>query len=181
MKQQKRNITIAAILAIAASLSLSSFAADTANLQVEAQNAINRFERTDPSISQYFNTAYGYAVFPDVGKGGLVIGGAHGKGVVFQQGKVIGTATMSQASIGAQIGGQTFAEVIFFETPTALENFKSGNFEMGADVGAVVAAAGAAKTARYSHGVAVFTMPNKGLMAQASVGGQKFTFEPLQQ
>src|SRR5579883_1177121 len=151
MKQLNRNAITAVI--IAAAFSFSALAADTGNLQVDAQNAIARFRQTDPSLSQYLSSAPGYVVFPDASKGGLIVGGARGKGVVFQQGKVIGTATMSQASIGAQAGGQSFAEIIFFETPQALENFKSGGFELGADISAVAASDGAAKSARYSHGV----------------------------
>src|SRR5262249_8738084 len=108
-------------------------------------------------------------------------GGAHGTGVVFQNGKAIGEAKISQASIGAQAGAQKFAELLVFETPQDLERFKSGNFELGADVSAVAASEGAAKTARYNHGVAAFVLPNKGLMAQATVGGQKFKFIPWEQ
>jgi lipid-binding SYLF domain-containing protein len=113
-----------------------------------------------------------------VGKGGFVVGGARGKGIVYEKDNVIGRAIMTQASIGAQVGGQTFAEVIFFETPGALNDFKAGKFEMSAEVSAVAAAEGASKTAKYKNGVAVFALPKKGLMVQASVGGQKFKYEP---
>jgi lipid-binding SYLF domain-containing protein len=117
-------------------------------------------------------------VFPNVAKGGLIVGGAHGKGVVYEKGKVIGQASLTQASIGAQAGGQSFSEVIFFETPQALEDFKDGKFEMSADVSAIVAGEGASKSANYKHGVAVFALPKKGLMVQASIGGQKFSYQP---
>jgi len=106
------------------------------------------------------------------------VGGAGGKGVVYQKGNPVGRATMTQASIGAQAGGQTFSQVIFFETPAALSDFKSGKFEMSADISAVAAAEGASKSANYKKGVAVFTLSKRGLMVQASVGGQKFKFEP---
>jgi lipid-binding SYLF domain-containing protein len=106
------------------------------------------------------------------------VGGARGKGIVFEKGNPIGRATMTQASIGAQAGGQTFEQVIFFETPGALSDFKSGKFEMSADISAVAASEGASKSAAYKKGVAVFTLSKKGLMVQASVGGQKFKFEP---
>jgi len=91
---------------------------------------------------------------------------------------VIGQATLTQGSFGAQVGGQTFAELIIFQTPAALEDFKTGKFEMSAEVSAVAAAEGASKTADYKRGVAVFTLPKKGLMVSASIGGQKFKFEP---
>jgi len=99
---------------------------------------------------------------------------------VYEKGKLVGRATMTQASIGAQAGGQSFAEIIFFETPAAVSDFKTGKFEMSADVSAVAARQGAAQSAKYKNGVAVFVLPKKGLMVQASIGGQKFKFEPLQ-
>jgi lipid-binding SYLF domain-containing protein len=176
MKSKILITPLAALLAISVALTLTARAD---NLQVEAQQAIAKFLNQDPSLKSFFDKSVGYVVFPSVGKGGFIVGGARGQGVVYSKGQVIGTATMTQASVGAQAGGQTFAEIIFFETPEALENFKAGKFEMSADASAVVASNGASATARYSHGVAVFTMPIKGLMAQASVGGQKFKFESL--
>jgi lipid-binding SYLF domain-containing protein len=153
---------------------------DTAKLKSEATQAIAAFKSADPSMSTFFDNAAGSAVFPNVGKGGLIVGGAHGKGIVYDKDKaVVGQATMTQASVGAQAGGQSFAQVIFFETPQALEDFKEGKFEMSAEVSAVVAAEGASKAAKYKQGVAVFTLPKKGAMVQASIGGQKFKFEPV--
>jgi len=166
-----------AIFSVTAGLSVALAAED---LRQESQEAIAHFKNTDSNLEKFFTSSAGYAVFPNVGKGGLVVGGAHGKGLVYQKGNVIGQATMSQASIGAQIGGQTFAELIFFQTPGALEDFKAGKFEMSADVSAVAAGESASKAADYKHGVAVFTLAKKGLMAQAAVGGQKFKFESLQ-
>ena len=99
-------------------------------------------------MQNLIDNSAGYAVFPNVGKGGFIVGGAHGKGCVFEKGKVTGHATMTQASIGAQAGGQSFAEIIVFQSPTALNNFKSGNFEMSAGMSAVVASEGASKVAR---------------------------------
>jgi lipid-binding SYLF domain-containing protein len=133
-------------------------------------------------LHQFMADSAGYAVFPNISKGGLVVGGAHGKGVVYDKtNNVIGQASLSQASIGAQAGGQTFRELIVFQTPAALEDFKTGNFEMSAEASAVAAAEGASKAAAYKNGVAVFTQSKKGLMLQASVGGQKFKFEPVLQ
>ncbi|MDB6067842.1 MAG: hypothetical protein JWR26_4050 [Pedosphaera sp.] len=177
MKQTIRNTILAAILVIAAISPQIARAAE--DLRAEAQQTINQFKAKDPTLASWFDSSAGYAVFPNVAKGGLVVGGARGKGLVYERGKVIGQVTMTQASIGAQVGGQSYSEVIFFETPAALQEFKDSKLEMSADINAVAAAQGVAKTAKYQQGVAVFTLPKSGLMAQASVGGQKFKFEPL--
>lgn len=140
---------------------------------------MERFQALDSTLAPLVQKAAGYVVFPRVAKGGLVFGGAKGEGLVYEKGRVIGRATLAQATFGAQIGGQVFREIILFETPAALEDFKLSKFEMNAQAGAVAAAEGLAKNARYTDGVLVFTQPLKGLMAEASVGGQKFTFQPL--
>lgn len=145
----------------------------------EAAAAREAFVARDPGMAALFANAKGYAIFPKIGKGGFVFAGAHGKGLVFVDGDVIGRASVSQATVGAQIGGQVYREVIFFETDEALRAFKSSALELNAQVAAVAAAEGASKTARYREGVLVFTDPIKGLMAEASVGGQKFSFIPL--
>jgi lipid-binding SYLF domain-containing protein len=177
MKQKLAKLTLAAFMMMA--VTLAARAADEADLKTEVNNAIARFKEVDPGMNALFQTSAGYAVFPSVGKGGLVIGGSHGKGLVFQKGQVIGEATLTEASIGAQVGGQVFSQVIFFETPAVLEDFKSGRFTMDAKISGVVAAEGVEKTARYEHGVQVFVLPKTGLMGQAAVGGQKFRFTPL--
>ena len=148
------------------------------DLRSESKQALADFLKTDSTLQKFLDDSAGYAVFPSVGKGGFIVGGARGKGLVYEKTNVIGQSTMTQASVGAQVGGQSFAEIIFFETAAALEDFKSGKFEMSAEASAVAAAEGASKAAKYKHGVAVFTLPKKGLMVQASVGGQKFKFEP---
>jgi lipid-binding SYLF domain-containing protein len=176
MKKTIRSV-IPAMCAIAV---LSAFAARAdEDLRAESKQAIANFKNADSTLTTYMNNAAGYAVFPSVGKGGFIVGGARGKGIVFDKnGEAIGQSTMTQANIGAQAGGQTFAQLILFQTQAALDNFKSGKFSLGADVSAVVAAEGASKTARFKEGIAVFTLPTKGLMVQATVGGQKFTFQP---
>lgn len=170
-------------MALAACLVMTvTFTARAAtDLRAEAERTITRFKQADPGLQTFFDNSAGYAVFPGVGKGGLIIGGAHGKGLVYEKGQVVGEATLTEANIGAQAGGESFDEVIFFETPEALQEFKQSKFVMSADVNAVVAAEGAEKMAKYQHGVAVFTLPRKGLMVQATVGGQKFKFTPLTQ
>lgn len=161
---------------------VSASAADRAEinrLQTEVNAAIKSFKRLDPSMEELFKKATGYAVFPSVGKGGFIVGGAHGKGLAYQKGKLLGCASMTQVTFGAQVGGQEFAEVIFFETEEALNDFKGSAFAMSAQVSAVAAAEGASENARYVDGVIVFTRPKQGLMVEATVGGQKFEFEAI--
>ncbi|MEX0775785.1 MAG: YSC84-related protein [Phycisphaeraceae bacterium] len=151
------------------------------NLEGDARVTIETFKGKDPSMQKFFDTSHGYAVFPEVAKGGAGIGGAHGEGVVYQQGKVVGYTTLSQATLGVQLGGQTYREIIFFQNKHDLDTFKSGNYEFSAQASAVAAESGAASNADYSQGVAVFTMARAGLMFEASVGGQKFSYTPKAQ
>src|SRR6185369_11718098 len=173
----KKNITNMALAVSFAVFSAFTAQADD-DLRAESQQAFADFLKTDSTLQTFLDKSAGYVIFPDVGKGGFIVGGAHGKGLVYQKTKLIGQATLTQASIGAQAGGQTFAELILFETPSALEDFKAGKFEMSAEVSAVAAAEGASKAADYKRGVAVFTLAKKGLMVSASIGGQKFKYEP---
>ena len=143
------------------------------------KDAIDLFKSRDSSLKEYFNKAYGYAVFPNVAKGAIGIGGAHGKGQVFEKGKLIGNASLTQATIGLQLGGQVYAELIFFERQSALEDLKDNQFTFSAQVSAVAAAEGASANARYQNRVTVFTLAKSGLMYEASIGGQKFKFKPI--
>ena len=144
----------------------------------DAHGAITTLKNADPSLSRRFGNAAGYAVFATVGKGGAGVGGAHGTGVLFEKGNATGSTTLSQVTIGAQLGGQAYTEVIFFDTKEAVADFRKGEFALAAQVSAVAVKAGASSNATYEHGVAVFTMTKGGLMAEASIGGQKFSFEP---
>ena len=155
----------------------TAFAWDAAS-QKNAEAAIAEFKRADPDMDAFFKNAYGYAVFPEITKGGLIVGGAGGDGTVFEQGVGVGSSEMSQVTVGLQAGGQTYREAIFFKDKSALDNFKKGNFEFAAEASAVAVKTGASKTADYANGVAIFTMAVGGLMFEASVGGQKFTYEP---
>jgi lipid-binding SYLF domain-containing protein len=145
----------------------------------EAESAVTAMKKADPGLEKFFDHATGYAVFPSVGKGGLVVGGAGGSGIVFEHGKAVGKTTLSQVTIGAQIGGQAYYEIIFFENAETLAAFKKGEWTMAAQVSAVALSSGASADAKYKEGVAVFTMSKGGAMAEASVGGQKFSFRPL--
>ena len=163
-------------------------------------DAANLFKKAGES-AQFFKTAYGYAVFPTIAKGGVGIGGAYGKGCVYAKGKQVGDTSMAQASIGFQLGGQGFSEIIFFEDERAFKEFTSGSFEFGAQATAVAITAGASAQATtggtgagasaskkeattagsYQKGMAVFTVAKGGLMYEASIGGQKFSYKPLQE
>jgi len=145
----------------------------------EARETITVFKKADAGISKFFEGAAGYAVFPSVAKGAIGVGGAGGSGVLFERGHAIGKASLAQVTIGLQLGGQVYSEVVFFETAAALTDFKKGNFALAAQVSAVAAAAGASANAKYANGVAVFTVAKGGLMYEASVGGQKFGYEPF--
>ncbi len=151
--------------------------------------------------AEFFENAYGYAVFPTIGKGGLVVGGARGSGKVFVDAKHVGNSTMTQLTAGAQVGGQAYSQIIFFETQEAFDNFTSGNFEFSAQATAVAITAGATAEANtggglaagvsggrndatnvhggYRKGMAVFTIARGGLMFEVALGGQKFTYTPL--
>ena len=150
---------------------------DTADkLELSVAKSILGAKEKDPTIANWFETSTAYAVFPRVGKAGIGIGGARGKGIVIQADKTIGRASITQITIGLQLGGQVYSEYVFFKDQTALNDFKRGNFELGAQVSAVAVTAGASADADYSKGVAVFTIAEGGLMYEASVGGQKFKF-----
>jgi lipid-binding SYLF domain-containing protein len=166
----------------------------------EYEDAINSFRNAGES-GVYFGKSVGYAVFPTIGKGGIGIGGAYGKGKVYKRGAVIGTSNMAQVTIGFQLGGQAFSQIIFFENEVALNNFTSGNFEFSADASAVAITAGASAGANtgggssagisggknnadtvslgFRKGMAIFTVTKGGLMYQATLGGQKYGYKPL--
>ena len=164
----------------------------------EYQDTVKIFRDAGQS-AQFFNTAYGYAVFPTIGKGGAGIGGAYGSGRVYARGKHVGNTSMTQLTIGFQLGGQAYSQIIFFKDKRAFDEFTSGNFEFGAQASAVAITAGASAAAntagssagasggknnaktvgKYQKGMAVFTIAKGGLMYEAAIGGQKFGYTPL--
>ena len=155
------------------------------DLKAAAATTVEQAKRTIESISAYFDDAVGYAVFPTVSKGGLVVGAAHGNGVLYERravmaDRIVGTAQISQGSIGFQIGGQTFSEIIFFEDEIALDNFKQSKLEFSGTASGVAGGEGGTAVAKYENGVAVFVFGQKGLMGEASIGGQKFKYTPLE-
>ena len=150
----------------------------TNKLELSVAQAIIKANERDPTLTMWFETAYAYAVFPRVGKGGFIVGGAHGDGLVIRGDTTVGRTSLTQVSVGAQLGGQVYAQYIMFKDQTAFEHFTRGNFEMGAQVSAVAVTLGASADASYDSGVAVFTLAEGGLMFEASVGGQKFKYTP---
>jgi len=143
----------------------------------KATKTIAEFKELNPKIGKHFSSAYGYAVFPGIGKGGLGVGGAGGKGTVFKGGVATADCKMSQVTIGFQAGGQKYAEVIFFENADAYERFVGNKFEFAAQTSAVALKAGVSLDAPYRDGMMVYTKAEGGLMYEASVGGQKFKTE----
>ena len=145
----------------------------------DSEAAKKAFLNDDPGLADFFADSYGYLILPNVGKGAWGVGAATGNGVAFEKGKHIGFVRMTQLTIGFQAGGQAYSEVVFFENQEAFDRFKAGKIEMSAQVSAVAAASGASANAKYNEGVVVFTRTKKGLMYEASVGGQQFKFRPL--
>ena len=170
--------TACLLLAVAASTSFAAWnPTEVEDYDKAAQIALAAFKEKDPKIQKFIDAAAGYVVLPTVGKGGFGIGGARGRGVLYEGGAITAMVTMTQLSIGFQAGGQAYAEFIFFEDEETLENFKHGNYELGAQVSAVAITAGASADASFDGGMAVFTQAKGGLMYEASVGGQKFKVE----
>ena len=187
------NIIARIALALVVIVSPSAFAG-------EYEDTIASFKAADET-APFFGDAYGYVVFPTIGKGGIGIGGAHGAGRVYEQGKYVGDTRMTQLTIGIQLGGQAFSQMIFLEDKRALESFTSGNFEFSAQATAVALTAGVSAEANtgggtaagasggrndanlshggYRKGMAIFTIARGGLMYEASLGGQKFSYKPL--
>ncbi len=145
-------------------------------LSAEVTEAIAIFKNRDPEIQRFFESSYGYAVLPKVFKGALVAGGAYGKGEVYEQDKMIGYCNMSQATLGFSLGGEYFREIIFFQKKDDLEVFKTEEFTFSLQATGVAATVGAAAKADYKSGMAVFITTDKGLMVDASLGGQKFKY-----
>lgn len=177
------------VVAVAGLVGLSSREAQAETkeerLARHVEKSIALFKKTDPNMEKLFKKSAGYAVFTGVGKGAFGIGAAYGEGEVFagsgvfSSNKKLGRASLSQVTIGLQLGGQAYDEVIFFETKEALDDFTAGKLAFSAQVSAVAAAEGASANAKYQQGVMVFTLAKGGLMYEASVGGQKFKFFPL--
>ena len=180
--KKKIMIAMAGLLLTASALMVpsSTFAQkNKAKMVAESSKAKAALIKSDAGLSNLFKTAYGYVIFPNIGKGALVVGAAGGKGTVYEGGKSIGWAKMKQVTVGAQAGGQAYREVIFFETQEALNRFKDNKLEFSAQMSAVAVKAGASANAKYTDGILIFTEERGGLMLEASIGGQKFSYKPF--
>jgi len=172
------NLIMSLALILGSATAFASWDSDEADeYDAKAQEAIAAFLEKDPSVQKFFDTAVGYVVIPSVGKAGFGIGGARGKGVLYENGAVTAVITMTQLSFGFQWGGQAYSQFIFFEDAATLTNFKLGNYELGAQASAVAVTAGVSADAEFNGGMAIFTQAKGGLMYEASVGGQKFKVE----
>jgi lipid-binding SYLF domain-containing protein len=169
----------ALVLAFAPPASARRQKKSDSQISQEVQEVKKLWQSKDDSFESTLNKAYGYVIFPEVGKGGFIVGASHGEGEVYKKGKLIGHAKMTQTTVGAQVGGQTYAEVILFENKAALDRFKAGRFEGSAAATAIGGKKGAAAASKYKDGTAIMVLPLKGAMAEAAGGGQKFAFEPL--
>lgn len=150
--------------------------AQAAAMHDEARAALERIEAQDSSIKYLVDNSYGYVIFPEIGEGAIGVGGASGKGVVYQSGHRVGEVSLTQASLGIQIGGQTFSELIVFENQKALGRLMNDGYEFGADATATFVKQGAAGSGDFVHGIRIFILPKGGLMAGLSLNGQKFHF-----
>ena len=146
------------------------------NLQDSAQVALNEFKQADSSLNDFLNKSHAYVIFPSVGKGGLIVGGANGRGTVYEQGNFAGYAELTQAQVGFLAGGQEFQELVVFATKDAFEKFRNGELSLGAEASAVALKAGAGASAQFKDGLAVFVKPKGGLMFDISLSGQKFDY-----
>jgi len=179
---KKKSMTSLLVLLLAFTtvpMTLLAQDADDNKLIADSKEAKEEFIKADGLMKSLFDNSFGYVIFPNVGKGAVGVGGAAGNGIVFEKDKIVGKAKMKQVTVGFQFGGQAYREVIFFETKEALDRFKESKFEFAGQVSAVAAKSGASADVKYRDGVMVFTQEKKGLMYEASVGGQKFDYTPF--
>jgi lipid-binding SYLF domain-containing protein len=178
----KSNLLITALTVLAIATGCATTGQKSHELTANVKEAKADFLRNDDTLGPVLANASGYAIFPNVGSGAAFIGAAAGRGELFEKGNrhPLGDVTLNQVSVGAQAGGQVYSELIIFEDAVALENFKHGDFQFAAQATAVVAAEGVSANAKYEQGVMVLTLPQGGLMTQASVGGQKFDYKPYE-
>lgn len=155
---------------------LSAQDKEAEKLLADSKKAKAAFIKTDLSMATLFESSYGYVIFPKIGKGGFIVGGSGGDGILYEKGTAQGVVKTGQVTVGAQVGGQTYREVIFFENEGALNRMKAGKTEFSSQISAVAVKSGVSKNAKYTEGVSVFTQDLGGQMAEATVGGQKFKY-----
>jgi lipid-binding SYLF domain-containing protein len=177
MKNLKFILTIVFLIVVSGAFSQDR---NDQDVMADAERAKHTLMKMDRGLETFFNNSSGYVIFPNVGEGGFILGAASGNGVVYENGSVIGMANLKKVDVGLQIGGQSAIEVIFFETEEALNRFKQGEFEFSAEATAIALEKGIASNANYEDGVVVFVKPKEGLMADLSVGGQKFGYTAME-
>jgi lipid-binding SYLF domain-containing protein len=178
----KSTMCLALVLTVVAGLLIGCATAPASRteqdtLLADAESTLQQMRAEDPTLGELTRRSYGYAMFPKVTKGGLVVGGASGQGVVYERGKHIGYSSLSQGSVGLQAGAQTFSELIVFEDKGSLDRFKAGSLNFAADASAVILQSGTATAANFVEGVAVVVRPIGGAMVEASIGGQQFAYQ----
>ncbi|MEX2673185.1 MAG: YSC84-related protein [Phycisphaeraceae bacterium] len=179
MKNHLFALTLAVLgFALTACTTTPNSPAERQSLVTSAAETTEIFLRNDPSLQELIDDSYAYAVFPSIGRGGAGIGGAYGRGIVYERGQHVGYCDVTQATVGFQLGGQAFRQLIFFRDESALRRFKHDDLHLSAQATAVAATAGASADADYERGVMVFTLARGGLMYEASIGGQRFTYQP---
>jgi len=171
------SVSLIGMLALNACSTAPKSALGKADIENDAAVAMAKAKTSNPSLVNIFNSAASCAVFPSIGKGAAGVGGAYGKGVLYEGSVPVGYCDLSQASIGLQLGGQSYTEIIAFESQQAEATFKQGNFRFDGQATAVALKSGAGTNAKFTNGVAVFTMDETGLMYEASLGGQKFSYQ----
>ena len=152
---------------------------DRSELREEADQVLQDLRAQSPEIRQVLDQAHGFVVFPSVGRAAAGLGGGYGRGVVYENGQMVGYADVTEGSAGLQLGGQVLTEIIAFENEFAMNRFKTNEFGMDARASAVAIEAGASTAEVFRDGVAVFTFDETGLMVEAALGGQKFSFVPM--
>lgn len=168
------------IMVLFFSISIFAQNADDKKVIADAQKAKAAFIEANPKLQGYFDDAKAYAILPNVGKGAILIGAASGNGAVYERGVLVGMVNMKQLDIGAQIGGKAFSEVVFLKTDKAVQQFMDDDMKFGSHISAIAANKSAPTfDITYTDGIAVFTLPKEGLMAEISVGGQRFDFVGL--
>lgn len=177
MRRQLIKAGVATFLTLAGCATAPRSEGGKTDIRDEAATVLAKARENDPTLATLLGESRGYAVFPTVGKGAIGVGGAYGKGVLYEADSITGYCDLTQATIGFQLGGQSYSEIIAFETTDAVETFKQGNLRFDAQATAVALKSGAGANAKFTDGIAVFTMDEAGLMFEASIGGQKFSYQ----
>lgn len=175
-------MTVRAAVVVAACIAGCATAPDTragrADLDAKARQTLREMTMRVPAIQQVLDQSAGYAVFPSIGEGGAIIGGAYGQGILYEGGRRTGFVKVEQASVGAVLGGKSYAEIVVFRDREALRDVKDGEYELAGDADVVVLTTSAAATTTFKSKVVAFVMPVGGLMVDVSVAGQRFKFVP---